>query len=68
VNAVIYYSYDDIRIEDRPITISDSELLVQVHGCGLISHCLPLEQFHEGVALRYIFKLQESVKHGKYTV
>ena len=36
MNAVIYYSYDDIRIENRPIpSISDSELLVQVHGCGL---------------------------------
>jgi threonine dehydrogenase-like Zn-dependent dehydrogenase len=36
VNAVIYHSYDDIRIENRPIpSITDSELLVQVHGCGL---------------------------------
>jgi L-iditol 2-dehydrogenase len=36
VNAVIYHSYDDIRIENRPIpSISDSELLVRVHGCGL---------------------------------
>jgi L-iditol 2-dehydrogenase len=36
VNAVIYHSYDDIRIENGPIpSISDSELLVQVHGCGL---------------------------------
>lgn len=36
VNAVIYHSYDDICIENRSIpSISDSELLVQVHGCGL---------------------------------
>ena len=36
MNAVIYHSYDDIRIENGPIpSISDSELLVQVHGCGL---------------------------------
>ena len=36
VKAVIYYSYDDIRVEQRPIpTITDHELLVQVHGCGL---------------------------------
>jgi L-iditol 2-dehydrogenase len=36
VKAVIYYAFDDIRIENRYIpTISDSELLVKVHGCGL---------------------------------
>jgi L-iditol 2-dehydrogenase len=36
VQAVIYYAYDDIRIENRYIpSISDSELLVKVHGCGL---------------------------------
>ena len=36
VKAVIYYSYDDIRIENRYIpTITDNELLVKVHGCGL---------------------------------
>jgi L-iditol 2-dehydrogenase len=36
VNAVIYHSYDDIRIENRSIpTIMENELLVQVHGCGL---------------------------------
>jgi L-iditol 2-dehydrogenase len=36
VKAVIYYAFDDIRIEDRHIpTISDTELLVKVHGCGL---------------------------------
>ncbi len=36
MNAVIYHSYDDIRIENGPIpSISDSELLVRVHGCGL---------------------------------
>ncbi len=36
MNTVIYHSYDDIRIENEPIpAISDDELLVQVHGCGL---------------------------------
>jgi L-iditol 2-dehydrogenase len=36
VKAVIYYAFDDIRIEDRHVpTISDTELLVKVHGCGL---------------------------------
>jgi L-iditol 2-dehydrogenase len=36
VKAVIYYAFDDIRIEDRHIpTILDTELLVKVHGCGL---------------------------------
>jgi L-iditol 2-dehydrogenase len=36
VKAVIYHSYDDIRIENRSIpSISDTELLVRVHGCGL---------------------------------
>lgn len=36
MNAVIYYSYDDIRIENRSIpSITNSELLLQVHGCGL---------------------------------
>ena len=36
MKAVIYYSFDDIRLENRHIpSISDSELLVQVHGCGL---------------------------------
>jgi len=36
VKAVTYYSYDDIRIENRYIpTIADYELLVKVHGCGL---------------------------------
>ena len=36
VNAVTYYSYDDIRVEDRSIpAISSNELLVKVHGCGL---------------------------------
>ncbi|HEY6285993.1 MAG TPA: alcohol dehydrogenase catalytic domain-containing protein, partial [Ktedonobacteraceae bacterium] len=34
--AVIYYAFDDIRIENRSIpSISDTELLVRVHGCGL---------------------------------
>ena len=36
MKAVIYHSYDDIRIENRPIpSISENELLVRVHGCGL---------------------------------
>lgn len=36
MNAVIYHSYDDIRIENGPIpSISAHELLVRVHGCGL---------------------------------
>jgi L-iditol 2-dehydrogenase len=36
VKAVIYYAFDDIRIENRYIpSISDTELLVKVHGCGL---------------------------------
>jgi L-iditol 2-dehydrogenase len=36
VKAVTYYSFDDIRIENRYIpSISDSELLVRVDGCGL---------------------------------
>jgi len=36
VNAVTYYSYDDIRVENRSIpSITSHELLVKVHGCGL---------------------------------
>ena len=36
MQAIIYYAFDDIRIENRDIpSISDSELLVKVHGCGL---------------------------------
>ena len=36
MNAVIYHSYDDIRLEKSPIpTITSQELLVKVHGCGL---------------------------------
>jgi L-iditol 2-dehydrogenase len=36
LKAVIYHSFDDIRIENRSIpSISDTELLVRVHGCGL---------------------------------
>jgi len=36
VKAVIYYAFDDIRIENRDIpSISNTELLVKVHGCGL---------------------------------
>ncbi|MDQ6643852.1 MAG: alcohol dehydrogenase catalytic domain-containing protein [Chloroflexota bacterium] len=36
MKAVTYYSYDDIRLENRYVpTITDYELLVKVHGCGL---------------------------------
>jgi L-iditol 2-dehydrogenase len=36
VNAVIYHLYDDIRIENVSVpSISETELLVRVHGCGL---------------------------------
>jgi len=36
VNAITYYSYDNIRVENRSIpAITDRELLVKVHGCGL---------------------------------
>ena len=36
VKAIIYHSYDDIRLENKAIPIiSDNELLVRVHGCGL---------------------------------
>ncbi|GAC1381457.1 MAG: zinc-dependent dehydrogenase [Ktedonobacteraceae bacterium] len=36
MKTVTYYSYDDIRIENRSIpTIATSELLVKVDGCGL---------------------------------
>ena len=36
MKAVIYYAFDDIRVENRYIpSISDTELLVKVHGCGL---------------------------------
>ncbi|HXZ03315.1 MAG TPA: alcohol dehydrogenase catalytic domain-containing protein, partial [Ktedonobacteraceae bacterium] len=36
MKAVIYYAFDDIRIENRSIpSITDTELLVKVHGCGL---------------------------------
>ncbi len=36
MKTVIYHSYEDIRIENGPIpSISDHELLVRVHGCGL---------------------------------
>lgn len=36
MKAIIYHSYDDIRLEQRPIpVITDQELLVRVHGCGL---------------------------------
>ncbi len=36
MNALIYYSYDDIRLQKSPIpSITAQELLVKVHGCGL---------------------------------
>lgn len=36
MNAITYYSYDDIRLENKPIpSITNHELLVKVHGCGL---------------------------------
>ncbi|MDQ2717067.1 MAG: alcohol dehydrogenase catalytic domain-containing protein, partial [Chloroflexota bacterium] len=36
MNAVTYYSYDDIRLENRSVpAIADQELLVRIHGCGL---------------------------------
>lgn len=36
MNAIIYHSHDDIRLENRSIpSILETELLVRVHGCGL---------------------------------
>ncbi len=36
MKAIVYHSYDDIRLEDGSIpTIAGEELLVRVHGCGL---------------------------------
>lgn len=36
MKALIYHSHDNIRLEQRPVpVISDHELLVRVHGCGL---------------------------------
>lgn len=36
MKAVIYHAHDDIRLEERAVpSITDQELLVQVHGCGL---------------------------------
>lgn len=36
MKAIIYHAFDDIRLENRPIpTITEDELLVRVHGCGL---------------------------------
>jgi L-iditol 2-dehydrogenase len=36
VEAILYHTYDDIRLENVPVpTISAHELLVRVHGCGL---------------------------------
>ena len=63
MKAVIHHSYDDIRIENRPIpSILETEMLVRVHGCGLSgSDILKIVQ------RRYIFKLQEN-EHGKYTL
>lgn len=36
MKAVIYHSHEDVRVEDRPVpAITEQELLVRVHGCGL---------------------------------
>jgi L-iditol 2-dehydrogenase len=36
VKAVIYHTYDDIRLENVPVpTYAADELLIRVHGCGL---------------------------------
>lgn len=36
MKALIYHSHDNIRLEQRPVpVVSDHELLVRVHGCGL---------------------------------
>ena len=36
VNVITYYSHDDIRLENGSIpSITEQELLVKVHGCGL---------------------------------
>jgi L-iditol 2-dehydrogenase len=36
VKAVIYHSYENIRVEQRPVpVIGDQEVLVRVSGCGL---------------------------------
>ena len=36
MQALIYHAHNDIRLEKRPVpAISDQELLIQVHGCGL---------------------------------
>jgi L-iditol 2-dehydrogenase len=36
MKAILYYSYDDIRLENKATpTIVEDELLVRVHGCGL---------------------------------
>ena len=36
MKAIIYHTHGDIRLEEQPVpAISDQELLVQVHGCGL---------------------------------
>ena len=36
LKAVIYHTYDNIRLEEIPIpAYAEDELLIQVHGCGL---------------------------------
>jgi L-iditol 2-dehydrogenase len=36
MKAIIYHSHNNIRLEEQPVpTITDQELLIQVHGCGL---------------------------------
>lgn len=36
MKAILYHTYDDIRLENVPVPIiSANELLVRVHGCGL---------------------------------
>lgn len=36
MKAIIYHAYNDIRLEEQAIpAITDQELLVRVHGCGL---------------------------------
>jgi L-iditol 2-dehydrogenase len=36
MKALIYHAHDNIRLEEQPIpTITEQELLVKIHGCGL---------------------------------
>lgn len=36
MKAVIYHTYDDIRLENVPVpSCAEDELLIRVHGCGL---------------------------------